>query len=303
MSSLVLVAESDPFNLGLLSELCSTLGYDVVTAGDGGSVLDAAARQRPNLILMDVSLPELDGFQVLRILKADQNLAGVPVLLVTSEGDEEARRRAVEMGAEDYVTKPYRTFEIQQRLRNVLRFQAAQTASEPGVRDTLDIVDPLTGAGTTSQLHISLDYEFTRAVRYEHPLSCVVVRCGNYGAIAAAIGGGDAQRVLVELATALRGGIRGVDHLFRSAPNEFTILLPETDSRGCRIVVDRLESMTGPALFEGGAEPLPVVGIGAVSYPKRKAADGEALWRLAVASVPVTELADIQLKQGKSQAG
>jgi diguanylate cyclase (GGDEF)-like protein len=287
MSSLVLVAESDPFNLGLLSELCSTLGYDVVTAVDGGAVLDAAARERPNLILMDATLPELDGFQVLRILKADQDLAGVPVLLVTKEGDDEARRRAVEMGAEDYVTKPYRTFEIQQRLRNVLRFQAAANAqSEPGVRDTLDIIDPLTGAGTTAQLHISLDYEFTRAVRYEHPLSCVVVRCRNYGHVAGTLGGGDAQRVLVDIASALRGGIRGVDHLFRSAPNEFTILLPETDARGCRIVVERLKkSVTGPELFGDEVEPAPDVGIASVSYPKRKAGDGETLWRQAVAAL------------------
>src|SRR5262245_33874525 len=168
MSALILVADADPFNLRLLSELCSTLGYDVVTAADGGAVLDAVARERPDLVLMDVSLPVMDGLQVLRILKADHDLAQLPVLLVTADGDDEARRRGCEMGAEDYVVKPYRSFEIQQRLRNVLRLRtmAANTTNPPVER--FDIADPLTGTGTTSQLHISLEYEFTRAVRYNH---------------------------------------------------------------------------------------------------------------------------------------
>jgi diguanylate cyclase (GGDEF)-like protein len=282
MNALILVADADPFDLRLLSELCSTLGYDVVTAADGGAVLDAVARERPDLLLMDVALPVMDGLQVLRILKADQDLAQVPVVLVTGSGDDEGRRRGVEMGAEDYVTKPYRSFEIQQRLRNVLRLRAAtpSTSGALAPAERLDIVDSLTGAGTTSQLHISLEYEFTRAVRYNHPLSCVVVRCVNYAQIATGLGGSAAQSVLVELAGALRGCIRGVDHLFRSSSDEFTVLLPETDARGCRIVVDRLEATTArDDLFGAGVRPRPSIAVASACYPSRKVDDGESLWR------------------------
>jgi len=95
MSALVLVADSDPFNLRLLSELCSSLGYDVMSAADGGAVLDALARQRPSLVLMDAGLPVMDGFNVLGILKADAGLCDVPVLLVTQEDDEPSRERAL----------------------------------------------------------------------------------------------------------------------------------------------------------------------------------------------------------------
>src|SRR5690349_21293617 len=121
MTGLVLAAEADPFNLRLLSDLCSTLGYEVVTAGDGGAVLDSVAREKPHLVLMDAALPVMDGLQVLRILKADANLAHVPVLLATAENDEASRRLGLQLGAEDYITKPYRSFEVQQRLRNVLK--------------------------------------------------------------------------------------------------------------------------------------------------------------------------------------
>jgi diguanylate cyclase (GGDEF)-like protein len=230
---------------------------------------------------MEAKLPVMDGLQVLRILKADQDLAHLPVVLVTADDDDESRQRGFEMGAEDYVTKPYRSFEIQQRLRNVLRLRRPiSVSSMPPPSEQLIIADPLTGAGTTSQLHISLEYEFTRAVRYNHPLSCVVARCVNYAPIAASLGGSSAQRVIVQLAAALRGCIRNVDHLFRSGSDEFTILLPETDARGCRIVVDRLEATTGrDELFDGDVRPRPSIAVASACYPSRKVDDGESLWR------------------------
>jgi len=282
MSALILLADADPFNLRLLSELCSSLGYEIVTAADGGAVLDAVARVQPDLVLMDVSLPVMDGMQVLRILKADHDLSRVPIVLVTSDGDDDARKRGVELGADDYVTKPYRSFEIQQRLRNVLRLRAAESSGQSSNQppERLDIADPVTGTGTSSQLHISLDYEFTRAVRYKHPLSCVVVRCVNYPQVTASLGAVTAPRVLAQLATALRGCIRGVDHLFRSGSDELTILLPETDARGCRIVVGRVQTTTSrDELFDAEVRPRPSIAVAFACYPTRKVADGEALWR------------------------
>jgi two-component system, cell cycle response regulator len=283
MSALILLADADPFNLRLLSELCSSLGYEIVTAADGGAVLDAVARVQPDLVLMDVSLPVMDGMQVLRILKADHDLSHVPIVLVTSDGDDDARRRGVELGADDYVTKPYRSFEIQQRLRNVLRLRAAVSSGQSGndqPSGRLDTADPVTGTGTSSQLHISLDYEFTRAVRYKHPLGCVVVRCVNYPQVTASLGAVTAQQVLAQLAMALRGCIRGVDHLFRSGSDEFTILLPETDARGCRIVVGRVQTTTSrDQLFDAEVRPRPSIAVAFACYPTSKVADGEALWR------------------------
>ena len=286
MTALILVAEADPFELRLLSELCSTLGYDVVAVGDGGAVLDTIARARPDLVLMNAVLPVLDGLQVLRILKGDQDLAPLPVVLATAEGDDETRKRGLEMGAEDYITKPYKSFEVQQRLRNVLRLSQGPGQGGAPASERLDVVDPLTGAGTISQLHISLEYEFTRAVRYRHPLACVVVRCANYAQIAAVLGGSSSPRVLVQLCGALRSCIRGVDHLFRSAIDEFTILLPETDARGCTIVVERVESsLEQGSLFAADVRPRPQVAVASACYPARDVADGEALWRSVTATL------------------
>ncbi|HKP61417.1 MAG TPA: response regulator [Polyangiales bacterium] len=276
MSTLVLVADSDPFNLRLLSELCGTLGYDVMTAADGGAVLDAMARQRPSLVVMDAFLPGMDGLQVLRILKADAGLCRVPVLLVTPEEDTQSRERGLALGAEDYVSKPYRPFEIQQRMLDALAHSAPEFAFEPDERTERLVVDPLTKTGTNNQLHISLDYEFTRAVRYKHSLSCVVIRCLNYSELAQQLGQRAPEVVIAPLANAIRGGVRNVDHLFRSDAGEFTVLLPETGIDGARIVVERLRALLRePGLF--ATPEVPAIAVAAASYPKEAALDGEAL--------------------------
>jgi two-component system cell cycle response regulator len=276
MSTLVLVADSDPFNLRLLSELCGTLGYDVMTAADGGAVLDAMARQRPSLVVMDAFLPGMDGLQVLRILKADAGLCRVPVLLVTPEEDTQSRERGLALGAEDYVSKPYRPFEIQQRMLDALAHSAPEFAFEPDERTERLVVDPLTKTGTNNQLHISLDYEFTRAVRYKHSLSCVVIQCLNYRELAQHLGELAPEVVIAPLANAIRGGVRNVDHLFRSDAGEFTVLLPETGIEGARIVVERLRALLRePGLF--ATPEAPAIAVAAASYPKEAALDGEAL--------------------------
>jgi len=290
MSALVLVADSDPFNLRLLSELCGTLGYEVMTAADGGAVLDAMARQRPSLVLMDAALPVMDGLNVLGILKADSGLCDVPVVLVTQEADTLSRERGLAMGADHCLHKPYRPLEIQQRLREIID-KSDPDAGQPETRTGTplpDIVDPLTQLGTANQLWISLDYEFTRAVRYKHSLSCVVVACKNGEALAAKRGGAGA--VIVPMANTIKGGIRNVDHLFRSGEYEFTILLPETQRDGARIVLERLRALLREHEATGAE-----IAVAATTVPKQGVSDGEALYastRRALSPEPARKKSD-----------
>lgn len=280
MGAFVLVADSDPFNLRLLAELCSSLGHEVMTAAEGDDVLDAVARQCPDLLLMEAELPGTDGLQVLSILKADGRFHAVPVLIATPEDAADVRERALAGGAEDYVARPYRPFEVQKRIRNALRLSSTRPAGASAPPMAVD--DPITGAGTHMQLTISLDYEFTRAIRYGRPLSCVVVRCTNYATIAAGLGDAVSDVVMAPLSRALLTCIRGVDHIFRSSPHEFTILLPETGDDGCRIVLERLDARTqDPGLFDAGLSPWPALSVTAASHPPSKAQDGDALWREA----------------------
>jgi two-component system, cell cycle response regulator len=278
MSALVLVADPDPFNLRLLHEACEVAGYDVVTAADGPEVLAMIARRPPDLLILDAKMSEIDAFEILRILRADAGLLNIPVLLVTDESDIDARRRGIELGAEDYLTRPYRVFEIQRRVRNVLRATRRDRLGIPESTPPADQRDPVTGAGTPSQLLISLDYEHTRAERYGHPLSCVVVKLGNSSEIAAASADGTADQAMARIGTGLKACIRAVDHLFRLRRDEFCILLPETDENGAGYVLRRLEGQVESGKLWGhDVVPRPHIQIGLTSTPEERVKSGDDL--------------------------
>ncbi len=245
MPALVLIAESDPFNLRLLQEVCEAAGHTVLTAMEGASALDVVARKRPDLVLVDVALASTSsisfdgdgpgGLEVLRVLKADQSLSSIPVLLTTSAADSDAGRRGIELGADDYLSRPYRIFEIHQRVRNTLRRAWLERLStgEEGL-------DPLTRAGTAVQLPITLEYEMTRAVRFDHPLSCVAVEVANHDGLLDAVGPQRVEVLLGELAASVRQCIRGIDHLFRASDRELVLVLPETAAAEAEVVITRL---------------------------------------------------------------
>lgn len=278
MSALVLVADPDPFNLRLLHEACEAAGYDVVTAADGPEVLAMVARHPPDLLVLDAQISEIDAFEILRILKADISLATIPVLLVAEETDLEARRRGIDLGAEDYLTRPYRVFEIQRRVRNVLRATRRDRLGIPESAPPADQHDPVTGAGTPSQLLISLDYEQTRAERYGHPLTCMVVRLANSAAIAAASRDGRADRAMALIGAGLKTCIRAVDQLFRLRRDEFCILLPETDAAGASHVLQRLQRrIESGELWNEEIEPTPDVHIALTSTPDTPVKSGDDL--------------------------
>ena len=280
MGALVLVADPDPFDLRLLHEACEAAGYDVVTAADGPEVLAMVARRPPDLLMLDANMSELDAFEILRILKSDSSLVKIPVLLLTDEGDLDSRRRGIELGAEDYLTRPYRVFEIQQRVRNVLRATRRDRLGIPESTPPADQRDPVTGAGTPSQLLISLDYEHTRAERYGHPLTCMVVRIANATVIAATSEDGTSDRAMALIGAGLRRCIRAVDHLFRLRRDEFCILLPETDGEGAGYVLRRLKGQVASGELWGmPVEPTPVVQIAATSTPDSTVKTGDDLLR------------------------
>jgi diguanylate cyclase (GGDEF)-like protein len=286
MAGLVLLAEGDPFNLRLLEEVCEEAGFDVVTAGDGETVLALLARQRPALVVLDAGLTTSEGADLLEVLQSDPAIQSVPVLLTTDASDEEARKRGIELGATDFVTRPYRVFEVEQRIKNLLRLSNAERAAEARhglVTDRANEMDPLTHAGGAAQLKISLEYEATRAVRYRHPLTCLVLRVTNFETIVARSGEETGQGLLIQLSSSLRSAIRGIDHLFRSDTDEFAILLPATDASSAQIVVDRLRRQAADGSLTGTAiEPAPFVDLGSASIEEGSSiTDGESLWQAA----------------------
>jgi adenylate cyclase len=103
---LILVADDHAANLDILRTRLTNQGYQVVTAVDGQEALEAAQRERPDLILLDVMMPKRDGFEVCRLLKADTSLPFMPIILVTAKSDSRDIVVGLESGGDEYLTKP-----------------------------------------------------------------------------------------------------------------------------------------------------------------------------------------------------
>ena len=129
----VLVVDDEPALLSTIGYSLRKEGYDVFTASDGERALALARRERPDVILLDLMLPKLDGLEVCRQLRQSQTpqLRSVPILMLTAKGDEVDKVVGLEVGADDYVTKPFSMRELVARTKAMLRRAQMETAEPP----------------------------------------------------------------------------------------------------------------------------------------------------------------------------
>ena len=120
MAPRVLVVEDEPNIVESLSFLMKREGFEVQIAGDGTAALRLVERERPDLVVLDVMLPRRDGYDVCKAIRADRRLDGVRILMLSAKGRELDRRKGIALGADDYVTKPFSTRELIDRVRALL---------------------------------------------------------------------------------------------------------------------------------------------------------------------------------------
>ncbi len=123
---LVLAVDDEPANLALLVKLLAYHGYDIVEAADGRAALVAVTEHQPDLVCLDVMMPEMDGIEVCQRLRRQPDHAGLPILLLTALNRPDDKARGLEAGANDFLTKPFDEIELAARLRSLLRTKALQ---------------------------------------------------------------------------------------------------------------------------------------------------------------------------------
>jgi DNA-binding response OmpR family regulator len=140
MSARILVAEDDPKQANLIRVYLEREGHSVLVVGDGRSALEQARVRKPDLVVLDVMMPQVDGLDVCRILRGESDL---PILLLTARTTEDDMLLGLDVGADDYITKPYSPRELAARVRALLRRAGAVTAGNQAILKVGDLeIDP-----------------------------------------------------------------------------------------------------------------------------------------------------------------
>ncbi len=123
-SARILVVDDEPRNVKILQIQLQARGYAVLTAGDGAEALEIVKNQVPDLILLDINMPRVDGYEMLAKVRADKTTEFIPIIMITALRDtEENRIKAVEAGADDFIEKPFNSFEVLARIKSLLRIK------------------------------------------------------------------------------------------------------------------------------------------------------------------------------------
>ncbi len=143
MKAKVLVVDDEPDALELIDYNLKGAGYQVFTAANGTRALELAQRHLPDLIILDLMLPEIDGIEVCKILRRNTETQDIPIIMLTAKADEIDRVIGLEVGADDYVTKPFSPRELTLRVKNILRRGKASADSKQPVIEIQNIsIDP-----------------------------------------------------------------------------------------------------------------------------------------------------------------
>lgn len=221
--SQLLIVDDHPENILLLMESVDE-DCAVLVAKDGEKALQQAFRHRPDLILLDVMMPGLDGFQVCSILKNDERTKQIPVIFITAMRDAEAEEKGLKLGAIDFIRKPINPGVTRVRIRNHLNLQR-----KTGLLEALSLLDGLTEIHNRRWLDEALTREWMRGRRSGSPLSLAILDIDHFKAYNDSYGHAQGDQCLIRVARELRAGLkRHSDRVARYGGEEFVILAPGT---------------------------------------------------------------------------
>ncbi|NQZ82977.1 MAG: diguanylate cyclase [Colwellia sp.] len=228
----ILIIDDEKSNLKILSETFKG-EVEVILAKDGLQGINRARELQPDLILLDVIMPDMDGFQVIGLLKSDARTSKIPVIFVTGELEVKKEERGLELGACDYIQKPFHVAVLKARVRLHLRM-ARQTA----LLEQLANIDPLTSIANRRLYDEVFNTEWRAAIRDETLFSLAIIDIDNFKQYNDYYGHASGDMVLEKVARAISASLmRPRDFVARFGGEEFVVLLPDTTIEGAMEVM------------------------------------------------------------------
>ena len=287
----VLLVDDQPVQLQVLYRVLSG-PYQLFMATSGAQALQVVRDQQPDLVLLDVVMPDMDGFEVLQRLHAERDTANLPVIFVTAHEGADIESRCLEAGAVDFIAKPVNPAVVRARVRThlTLKFQS-------DLLRTLAFVDGLTGVANRRHFDERLALEWGRAQRLAAPLSLMLADVDHFKAYNDHYGHQAGDEVLRRVAQTLREQLRRpTDMVARYGGEEFACLLPDTPLADARTLAERMgQAVRELAIPHRHSRAAPVVtvsfGVAAREGPALRGAHPALLLGLA----------DAQLYEAKHQ--
>ncbi|MGQ0561820.1 MAG: diguanylate cyclase [Gemmatimonadota bacterium] len=282
----ILVVDDNRDNVEIIATRLRFRGYDIEEASEGAKALELVRQNPPDLMLLDVMLPDIDGYEISRRVKGDESLPFIPIILVTARDSTQDKVAGLDAGADDYLTKPINFPELEARVRSMLRIKKLQDEIELKSRELerLSISDGLTGLYNHRHIHALLNEEFERAGRTGERLTVAMFDLDRFKGVNDTHGHQAGDRVLEQMADILRESAREIDRIGRYGGEEFMVLLPDTSIDDAEVFVERVRREVARRPFNVGDDKPPLqmtISAGIATYPHARIKDPETLVRLA----------------------
>ena len=244
-------------------------GWDVREAADGAEALDACRHQPPDLILLDVNMPRLDGWAVLAELQADSELRQVPVIMLTSADGPQDLVDGLQRGAHDFVGKPFAPLELCARADAALRVKRLQDELRRRNRelDQVSRTDPVTGLGNRWHVRDRMAELGSASRRHKEPVAVLMIDIDHFKEVNDIFGHFAGDAVLHEVAVRLKSALRREDVAGRWGGDELIAVLPFSDLVAAQAVAERvrLAVRSEPVPLDDGTPHPVTVSIGCAS--------------------------------------
>lgn len=224
----ILIVDDERSNRKLLSELLSE-EFDVVLAKNGSQVFQFLnGEQVIDLVLLDIMLPDMDGYEIIKRMKNNDNQKDIPVIFITVLDSAENEEKAFQLGAVDFITKPFHPSIVKLRVKNQINL-----IEQKQMLEEMAGIDGLTGINNRRSFDTIYQKEWQKILRYKDPLSLIMIDVDFFKNYNDFYGHGAGDAVLKEIAKAIKNQLnRPEDMVARYGGEEFVVVLPRTEKNG-----------------------------------------------------------------------
>ena len=287
----ILVVDDHEDNIELLRARLEARGYEIHAASDGQAALDQVERVIPDLILLDVMIPKMNGMEVVRRLKADKNLPFIPVIMQTALDTTANKVEGLDAGADDYITKPINFAELEAKVNALLRIKSLETELRDRKTEVevlndrltrISLTDGLTEIDNRRCLEERLHEMWQHSVRLHEPIALIMCDIDKFKSVNDNYGHQAGDSVLKEVARLLKEDAREIDRVGRYGGEEFLLILPGTVLDAAVTFAERLrEKVAGHTFTYTGGTLRRTISCGVAASPHPRVKDQEALLKAA----------------------